>query len=254
MEELHQHSFLDIPTDCMIIILDYALDAYKRSRPGWNISINGIFTNKVTGFHEVCKYFHDTCFAYASLRCLSLTVYRHPFITEEMISRFTWLRDLDLGPFIADSKSTVHKCRVGDAALTSLTNLTILNISNNYKITDSSLSLLTKLTSLDISSITSTSFISDDSLEVLTNLTELNASDTWSFTGKSISKLTKLTTLNMQLSSINVNVLTGLTNLTILRVANPPYKTLPKLPNLEYLNGNLYRLDSGNPLNCRHLA
>ena len=122
---------------------------------------------------------------------------------------------------ISNMKSLNHLCmlrnnQITDNDLSKLTNLNNLFIAYNTTITDHGISQLTNLTKL---SAIHKVYISSDGLQLLTNLTTLDLSFNTSFiiTKNLFSMLTNLHNLNITNSSINIDYVSHLTWLDVLR-------------------------------------
>ena len=136
--------------------------------------------------------------------------------------------------------------------LSSLTNLTSLNLVNTYISDITSLSGLTKLTELNIgvdfygSPFRESALSSISSLANLTELTSLTLSNTEVSDISHLSGLTKLTTLSLSNTEVSdISHLSGLTELTILSLSNTEVRSISTLSNLTKL-GSLYL--SGNKI------
>ena len=134
--------------------------------------------------------------------------------------------------------------------LSGLTNLTSLNLVNTYISDITSLSGLTKLTALNIGvdfygTLFGESELSDiGSLANLTELTSLRLSDTEVRDISHLSGLTKLTTLSLSKTEVrDISHLSGLTKLTTLSLNDTKVRSISTLSNLTklkvlYLSGN----------------
>lgn len=130
-----------------------------------------------------------------------------------------------------------HRTDFDDRLLKLLTNLTILDISDNDKITDKSLKFLTNLRSLHASNNIK---ITDNSVKFLTNLTFINLGMDSKITDKSIKLLKNLTSINLEINkNITNNSLINLTNIVSLNLYGNKLITdnlLKTLTNISYLN------------------
>jgi Leucine-rich repeat (LRR) protein len=161
-------------------------------------------------FPEILDY-APVCSLWRSLVYESITSFNSGegrWLTDGILKRFVSLQHLQLGMY-------GQTCRLTDASVSSLVNLTSLAFHYCHTVTNKSLMRLTKLTTLDISS--SRNDITDIGIKGLNRLTQLDLCDNNLITNHGLRGLSNLTSLGISYnSSITDYAIGRLTNLRVL--------------------------------------